>query len=374
MQPASGIVRDGDVYALTDKGDRELHKTGTLLSPAELEVLVLVDGSARVADVVRNAPGLAPQAVHAALQKLILGGFLVPKGRADPDAIDAGDFFETKVQLRPGDATTAHAEADQTHSILQEQGYYVRISRRAKTARAEGAAGAIQVLAVDDDPDIGKLLRTCLGLEGFDARVAANRAEIVAALRQPPLPDLVLLDVMLPDADGFEVLARMRQHAALKTVPVIMLTAKATREAVLRGLHGGADGYVTKPFQIDSLMQAVRVVLGLSTESSDNPFGVEQDVMHADYRRKLPARLDRLENAQCELAAGMAPAGALEELHRELHTLAGSAEMFGLPEVTASARAAEAFLEPYRAGGRMPAAGDWAAFRLLLEKLRRAAS
>ena len=329
MQPASGIVRDEDVYALTAKGDRELHRTGTLLTPAELEVLVLVDGSASVGDVVRNAPGLAPslapQAVHAALQKLILGGFLVPKGRAAPDAIDAGDFFETKVHLRPDDATMGHAEADQTHSTLQEQGYYVRISRRAKSARAAGAAGAINVLAVDDDPDIGKLLRTCLGLEGFDARIAANRAEIVAALRQPPLPDLVLLDVMLPDADGFEVLARMRQHAALKTVPVIMLTAKATREAVLRGLHGGADGYVTKPFQIDSLMQAVRVVLGLSTESSDNPFGAEQDAMHADYRRKLPARLDRLENAQ-------------------------------------------------RAGGRMPAAGDWAALRLLLEKLRRAAS
>ncbi len=370
----SGIVRDEDVYALTDKGDHELHRTGTSLSPTELELLVLIDGRASVADVTRNAPGIAPQAVHAALDRLVRGGFLAPKGQAHPDAIDAGDFFESKVQLRAGDATTAHAEAEQTHSALQQQGYCVRISRRARTMRPAGAERKTTVLAVDDDPDIGKLLRTYLGLEGFVARVAANRAEIVAALRQPPVPDLVLLDVMLPDADGFEVLARMRQHPALKSVPVIMLTAKATREAVLRGLHGGADGYVTKPFMIDSLMQAVRVVLGLSTESSANPFGAERDAMEADYRRKLPARLERLENAQRELAGGTAPAGGLAELHRELHTIAGSAEMFGLPEVSEAARAAEAFLEPYRTGGAMPAAGGWAALKLLLAKLRRAAS
>ena len=83
-------------------------------------------------------------------------------------------------------------------------------------------------------------------------------------MRQQPPPDLILLDVQLPDANGFDILAKMRQHPVLKSMPVIMLTAEATREAVLRGLQGGADGYVTKPFEPDMLITAVKAVLGLS--------------------------------------------------------------------------------------------------------------
>ncbi|HEX5286259.1 MAG TPA: response regulator, partial [Polaromonas sp.] len=93
--------------------------------------------------------------------------------------------------------------------------------------------------------------------------VAGCRAEIVAEIRKPPIPDLVLLDVMMPDADGFDILLRIRSHPALKDVPVIMLTAKASREAVLKGLAGGADGYITKPVETESLLQAVRTVVGL---------------------------------------------------------------------------------------------------------------
>ncbi|MDH4191878.1 MAG: response regulator, partial [Betaproteobacteria bacterium] len=88
---------------------------------------------------------------------------------------------------------------------------------------------------------------------------------ILAAFREPPRPDLVLLDVTLPDADGFDVLAKMRLHPALKTVPVIMVTAIATREAVIKGILRGADGYITKPFEVDVLLKAVRTVLGLTS-------------------------------------------------------------------------------------------------------------
>jgi two-component system OmpR family response regulator len=115
---------------------------------------------------------------------------------------------------------------------------------------------------VDDDEHLAKFLHHYLTFEGFDVRVAGSRAEVVAEFRKPPIPDLVLLDVMLPDADGFDILLRIRSHPQLKDVPVIMLTAKATREAVLKGLASGADGYITKPVETESLLQAVRTVLG----------------------------------------------------------------------------------------------------------------
>ena len=66
-----------------------------------------------------------------------------------------------------------------------------------------------------------------------------------------------------PDIDGFDVLARVRQHDAMKDVRIIMMTAKATREAVLKGLERGADGYVTKPFEVDVLLKAVKTVAGV---------------------------------------------------------------------------------------------------------------
>lgn len=72
----------------------------------------------------------------------------------------------------------------------------------------------------------------------------------------------------LADANGFDILAKMRLHPALKSMPVIMLTAEATREAVLKGLQAGADGYITKPFEVDAVVAAVNAVLGLSGPSA----------------------------------------------------------------------------------------------------------
>ena len=171
-------------------------------------------------------------------------------------AVPAGFFSGLTLDSSP--------EAEGGTSILKKKGYYVRIARRAPARREVTKGWQPTILVVDDDPDLQKLVRTYLSLEGFKMRAALKRDDILVALRQQPPPDLVLLDVQLPDANGFDILAKMRQHPVLKSMPVIMLTAEATREAVLRGLQGGADGYVTKPFEPDMLITAVKAVLGLS--------------------------------------------------------------------------------------------------------------
>ena len=123
-------------------------------------------------------------------------------------------------------------------STLRQDGYIVRIVRRPPTERKLALGKKLMVMVVEDEQDLAENMRMVLTHAGFVARIAANREQIVAAFRQPPLPDLVLLDVMLPDTDGFEVLAKMRQHPLLGEVPVIMVTGTATREAVLKGLLG----------------------------------------------------------------------------------------------------------------------------------------
>jgi DNA-binding response OmpR family regulator len=149
-------------------------------------------------------------------------------------------------------------------SSLQKKGYYVRIARRPAQSRERKEGWQPTILVVDDDPDLQKLIGTFFKMEGFNPRAAFKRADIPDALRQLPVADLILLDVQLPDGDGFHILAQMRLHPGLKAMPIIMLTAEATREAVLKGLRAGADGYVTKPFEPDSVVTAVKVVLGLS--------------------------------------------------------------------------------------------------------------
>lgn len=246
-------IREQDVFALTDRGNAELKGSGTSLSAAELEIMVLLDAKASVAQVVRSARHPDLNEVSGILRRLIRANLVVSAAESRSDGLDFGGAF----------SIAAQANAASGVSSLQQQGYYVRIARRPAARRELKDGQRLVVLVVDDDPDLSKLLRTYLMLEGFIAHTAANRDEIVAALRQPSKPDLVLLDVQLPDADGFDVLVKIRQHPALKAVPVIMLTGEATREAVLKGLRAGVDGYVTKPFEPDLLITAAKAVLGL---------------------------------------------------------------------------------------------------------------
>jgi two-component system OmpR family response regulator len=125
-----------------------------------------------------------------------------------------------------------------------------------------------RVLVVDDDLNIAELVATALRYEGFDVRIAGDGAEAVAMVRDF-VPDLVVLDVMLPGLDGFEVQARIR--ASGRSVPVLFLTARDAVEDRVRGLTLGGDDYLTKPFSLAELVARVHAVLrrtsGAATDS-----------------------------------------------------------------------------------------------------------
>lgn len=119
------------------------------------------------------------------------------------------------------------------------------------------------VLVIEDDVALLKLLGEILGTAGFEVRFARNREELKVELNRKPLPDIALLDLGLPDMDGFEVLERMRGHSALGKLPVIIMTGRSQAHHMTRGLGLGADGYVTKPFKISAMVNAVNTVLGI---------------------------------------------------------------------------------------------------------------
>ena len=256
-------IRQEDIFVITPAGTLQLQSSDTPLAAEQLELLILVDGQSTVEAITRRLRAVKPDAVERIFRDLIARGLVLRGVKQEADSLDFTRFFSVKAEPSAAAMAEAGSEASSGTTSLQKQGYYVRIARSATKKRTLAAGEKLPVIIVEDEEHLGKLLKTYLHLEGFEARVATNRAEIVAELRRAPLPQLVLLDVMLPDADGFDILAAIRRHPALSAVPVVMLTAKSTRESVLRGLAGGADGYITKPFEIDVLMKAVRSVLGL---------------------------------------------------------------------------------------------------------------
>ena len=121
--------------------------------------------------------------------------------------------------------------------------------------------GQPRVLVVDDEEHITELVSMGLTYNGFEVeRVASGRSALEAVQRRRP--DLIVLDVMLPDLDGFEVARRLRQTEGAGTrVPVIFLTARDTTQDKIAGLRLGSDDYVTKPFSIEELIERVKAVL-----------------------------------------------------------------------------------------------------------------
>ena len=136
-----------------------------------------------------------------------------------------------------------------------------------------------RILVVDDEERMVRFIRLNLEHDGFQVLEAFNGVQSINKVRTN-MPDLVLLDVMMPDIDGFEVLRTIREAS---TVPVIMLTAKGEEEDRVRGLEMGADDYITKPFSPRELVSRVRAVL----RRTEMVGGGAHGLIEVDNRLKL---------------------------------------------------------------------------------------
>ncbi|MEA3440494.1 MAG: response regulator transcription factor [Chloroflexota bacterium] len=141
-----------------------------------------------------------------------------------------------------------------------------------------------RILVVDDEERMVRFIRLNLEYDGFQVIEAFNGAQAIEQVRSN-LPDLVLLDVMMPDIDGFEVLRIIRE---VSSVPVIMLTAKSEEDDRVRGLELGADDYITKPFSPRELVSRVRAVLRRTEGASGATHGVIEvdDRLRLDFDRR----------------------------------------------------------------------------------------
>jgi len=110
------------------------------------------------------------------------------------------------------------------------------------------------IMLVEDDQIVAKLISHLLVQRGFIVNISSNGRQAIENLDSKKPPCLILLDIMLPFADGFEVLSQIRSRQGWEKVPIIMLTSKTQEFNVIRAFEGGADDYMTKPFQPGELM------------------------------------------------------------------------------------------------------------------------
>jgi two-component system OmpR family response regulator len=136
-----------------------------------------------------------------------------------------------------------------------------------------------KLLVVDDEPNIRELLSTSLRFAGFDVVAAANGRDALAAA-ETHNPDLAVLDVMLPDMDGFTVTRRLR--AAGRHFPVVFLTARDDTDDKVTGLTVGGDDYVTKPFSLDEVVARIRAVLRRTHPLEDDDAVIRVDDLELD--------------------------------------------------------------------------------------------
>ena len=124
-----------------------------------------------------------------------------------------------------------------------------------------------KILVVDDDSDQRGLVRSCLKEAGFDVSTATNGIEGLKKARSGS-PDLIVLDVMMPDMDGFAVCVTLREDDATASIPVLMLTGLCSYISQLTGLESGATDYLVKPFKPEQLLSKVEALLGQPSVSS----------------------------------------------------------------------------------------------------------
>lgn len=177
-------------------------------------------------------------------------------GLIEPESA-SGDIDRTAPLVLDESVLRAGADAA---AALSGAGAYLANTRPG--GAAQKSLSETTVLIAEDDPDQLALADLRVSTAGYKVRAASSVSQLARSLLNDGAPDLLLLDVMLPDGNGLDVLANLRKHPKFAALPIIMLTAVNDPASIAKGLALGADGYVTKPYSKSVLVGVIKGVLG----------------------------------------------------------------------------------------------------------------
>lgn len=244
------------VYSKKAKGLTELARKKSSVPEIAHRLLGLIDGKSDIATIFGRLEEDSPQDLQQSLEYLQAQELI--KKLAD-SALSDSDFPQdgahiSVTEFDAEEGVAAWAEARRCARALDENGFY------AIRKHPDIQGGSAVTLVIEDTKSTAFLEMALLKKEGFTPRHAANGKEAWGIL-EIMIPDLVILDVNLPDTNGLIILKTLRRHPRLKDTPVIMVTAQVGEQDVMAGIRAGADGYIFKPFQQNALIDCVRRVL-----------------------------------------------------------------------------------------------------------------
>jgi len=254
----------GRSFQLTEVG-REISEGTDPAVPNDYRRIMSLLKDATHFDVIRGALRRFPDSlIEEWLAEIEEMGFIeIVPSEADFD-LDFTRYFDKPATLQKvsdDDANRIKTEAQSAKAALTSAGAWIAESRLKNRQTLPKPLAETVVLIVEDDPDQLALADLRVSLAGYKVRIARNAAELVEDLRTQPLPDILLLDVMLPDGNGFDILAKLRKHPKLALLVVAMLTAKDEPKEIAKGLALGADAYITKPYSKRILADTIERIL-----------------------------------------------------------------------------------------------------------------
>jgi two-component system phosphate regulon response regulator PhoB len=254
------------IYCRTTAGDEALASDDMAIPSDYRRILRVIESSTHMRVIRGRLRHFADALLADWLAELEELGFVSSIAEDITQDLDFSSLLEAQRQAPraapPDDTQRLGVQAAQAAiKELEEKGAFLATDRLKNRAPLAKRATDIRVLIVEDDPDQAALADLRVSMGGYVVRLARNCSELVNEIRTREPPDIVLLDIMLPDGNGWDVLASIRRHPKLALLPVVMVTALNEQNEVRWGLALGADGYITKPYSKKILTDTIAAVL-----------------------------------------------------------------------------------------------------------------
>jgi CheY-like chemotaxis protein len=264
------------IYNRTEMGEKAMRGQAGQIAPELVRVLALVSGDTHFDLVKKRAIRMPEGELLIVLDRLVADGLIAARNANDEHDLDFTTHFNQAPEspkLSESEKKQLSLRATDGHDILTKTGSFMQLEGSGPLTSLGKSWTDITVLIIEDDEIQARFAQNIIMKAGFKQRHAATREEIVGELNKQPMPDCMLLDIELPGTNGFDILARLRQHPKLKHLPVIMLTALASQQDVFKGLSLGANAYISKPYKKQTLVDTIVKTLGLKPYA-DKPAGV----------------------------------------------------------------------------------------------------
>ena len=251
------------IYSRTAAGDDALASDDVAIPSDYRRILRVIEGGTHTSVIRGRLRQFADELLQDWLAELEELGFVSSVAADVAQELDFSSLLEAQQQGGRGTEADDSQRMDVQAAFeeVERKGAYLAADRIENRAPLAKKASEIRVLIVEDDPDQAALADLRVSMGGYMVRLARNCAELTNEIRTREPPDILLLDIMLPDGNGWDVLASLRRHPRFALLPVVMLSALNEQNEVRWGLALGADAYVTKPYSKKILTDTIGAVL-----------------------------------------------------------------------------------------------------------------